>query len=69
MNPFKLIPTILTTLVTSLFLGWYSVFCFRLGWQAHDNPVVSSFVTLVTGNKTDEKKCHEIFGSRFGDCN
>ncbi|MDZ8260607.1 hypothetical protein [Nostoc sp. ChiQUE01b] len=71
MNPLKVIAQVLTTLLTLLFLGWYGVFCFRLGWQARDNPILSSFATLVTGNnqKTEEKNCHDILGSRLGDCN
>jgi hypothetical protein len=70
LNPFKTFGNILTTLVTFLFLGWYGVFCFRLGWQAHDHPILSSIAPLVMGNphKPSGKNCHEILGHHFGDC-
>lgn len=69
-NPLKTIGDILTTLLTVLFLGCFAVFCFRLGWLARDNPVLSSFGTLVTNTdqKSDDKDCHDILSHRFGHC-
>lgn len=69
LNPFKVITNVLTTLMTFLLLGWYGMFCFRLGWSVRENPLLSPVAEWVTGNgqKTD-KDCHEMLGHRFGAC-
>ncbi|MGI2904743.1 hypothetical protein [Tolypothrix sp. VBCCA 56010] len=68
-NPLKIISNILNIVLTVLFLCWFAVFCFRLGFTAHSNPFLYQLAVVIVGNKqTAKPACYREFGLNFGQC-
>jgi len=72
MNPLKSIGNVLTTGLTLLFLMWFSLFWFRLGFKAHDNPLLYPMAVMLAGDdkppQQDKKDCYQIARFRLGRC-
>ena len=57
MNPIKTIQNIFCTIMTVLFLYWFGISAFKLGFYAKETPIVNSFVEFLLGkNKSLESK-------------
>lgn len=55
MNPFKAIQNLCSTVLTVIFLGWFGMSAFELGFYANQIPLLES----VVGFLLDERKLPE----------
>jgi hypothetical protein len=61
-NPFKTILSWCSTILTVLFLGWFGISSFKLGFYASETPMLSSIVRfLLDERNSDESKTDSFF--------
>lgn len=61
-NPFKIIQNWFSTILTVLFLGWFGMSSFKLGFYASETPMLSSVVQfLLDERNSDESKTDSFF--------
>lgn len=61
-NPFKTIQNWFSTILTVLFLGWFGMSSFKLGFYASETPMLSSVVRFLFDEKnSDEPKTDSFF--------
>jgi hypothetical protein len=60
-NPFKTIQNWCSTILTVLFLGWFGISSFKLGFYASETPMLSSVVRfLLDEQNSDESKTDSL---------
>lgn len=60
-NLFKTIQTWCSTILTVIFLGWFGVFSFKLGFYASENPMLSSAVRFLLDDKNTNRSKNDYF--------
>jgi hypothetical protein len=54
MNPLRQLSNIISLTISLLVIGWFGLTCFKAGWHAHEQPVLSPvLMRLLAGDQAE----------------
>lgn len=56
MNPLRQLSNIISLIISLLIIGWFGLTCFKAGWHAHEQPLLSPLLVrlLAGGGQADD---------------